>query len=403
MAFEFIDAQLAQRQQDGYYRQRTCIDYERDGVIAINGQHYLNFGSNDYLGLRHNQGVLQAWVEGLAQFGGGSGASPLVTGYSAAHRELEQVLAEALNRDAVLLFSSGFAANQALCQALFAEQGDIIADKYMHASFIEGATASAVRLRRFAHNDYTHLSALLSKTTSSHRLIASEGVFSMDGDSPDVAKLVASAEASDSWLMLDDAHAFGVTGEYGLGSIDAYQLSQQQCPVVMGTFGKAVGTAGAFIAGSHALIDYLVNYARHYIYSTAFPPAQAVATLHALSLVTQGAEREQLHANIAHFRARANQEGLTLMASQSAIQPVVVGSPTRAVALSAELANRGLWVPAMRHPTVPKGTDRLRITLSASHATRDIDALVDGLLLAQDSILANDDTSEHDADDHGTD
>ncbi|TPV54079.1 8-amino-7-oxononanoate synthase [Aestuariibacter sp. GS-14] len=394
MAFEFIDTQLALRQQDGYYRQRTCIDYERDGVIAINGKHYLNFGSNDYLGLRHDQGVLQAWVEGLAQFGGGSGASPLVTGYSAAHRELEQVLAEALNRDAVLLFSSGFAANQALCQALFAEQGDIVADKFMHASFIEGATASAARLRRFAHNDYEHLSAILAKSTSEHRLIASEGVFSMDGDSPDMAQLVGHAESSNSWLMLDDAHAFGVTGKFGLGSIDAYQLSQQQCPVVMGTFGKAVGTAGAFIAGSHALIDYLVNYARHYIYSTAFPPAQAVATLHALSRVTQGSEREKLHSNIAHFRARARQEGLQLMDSQSAIQPVVVGSPTRAMALSVELANRGLWVPAMRHPTVPKGTDRLRITLSASHAERDVDALIDGLMLAQQRVQFNNDCSE---------
>lgn len=403
MAFEFIDAQLAQRQQDGYYRQRTCIDYERDGVIAINGNHYLNFGSNDYLGLRHNQGVLQAWVEGLAQFGGGSGASPLVTGYSAAHRELEQVLAEALNRDAVLLFSSGFAANQALCQALFAEQGDIIADKYMHASFIEGATASAARLRRFAHNDTEHLNTLLSKTTSEHRLIASEGVFSMDGDSPDIPQLVAHAEASDSWLMLDDAHAFGVTGKYGLGSIDAFQLSQQQCPVVMGTFGKAVGTAGAFIAGSHGLIDYLVNYARHYIYSTAFPPAQAVATLHALSLVTQGAEREQLYANIAHFRARAEQEGLALMNSQSAIQPVVVGCPNRASMLSAELAKRGLWVPAMRHPTVPKGTDRLRITLSASHATRDVDALVDGLALAMTSLSSYPECPDNEEKQHGAD
>ncbi|NVK58001.1 MAG: 8-amino-7-oxononanoate synthase [Alteromonadaceae bacterium] len=384
MAFEFITTQLSERQRDGYYRQRTCVDYERDGIIAINGQHYLNFGSNDYLGLRHDQGVLQAWVEGLAQFGAGSGASPLVTGYSVAHRELEAYLAEGLGRDAVLLFNSGFAANQAVCQALFANAGEIFADKLMHASFIEGATASKASLKRFAHNNTGHLSNLLSGSVSDRRLVASEGVFSMDGDSPDIATLVNTANQHDCWLMLDDAHAFGVTGQHGLGSVEHFGLSQNDCQIVMGTFGKALGTAGAFIAGSHALIDYLVNYARHYIYSTAFPPAQAVATIYALNCVTTGGQRALLHNNINYFKTRAESEGLALLPSDSAIQPVIIGEPGRALMFSEQLARRGLWVPAMRHPTVPKGTDRLRVTLSAVHTAKDIDALIDAMVLVRE-------------------
>ncbi|MDC8831773.1 aminotransferase class I/II-fold pyridoxal phosphate-dependent enzyme [Alteromonas gilva] len=394
MSFEFISTQLSERQRDGYYRQRTCVDYERDGMIAVNGQHYLNFGSNDYLGLRHDQGVLQAWVEGLAQFGAGSGASPLVTGYSVAHRELEANLAEGLGRDAVLLFSSGFAVNQAICQALFSDpgagsgvsKGEIFADKFIHASFIEGAMASHAKLKRFAHNNTDHLGTLLAASSAEHRLVASEGVFSMDGDSPDIAALVNTAKQSGSWLMLDDAHALGVTGEHGMGSAEHYGLSQSDCQIVMGTFGKALGTAGAFVAGSHELIDYLVNYARHYIYSTAFPPAQAVATIYALNCVTTGGQRELLHNNISHFKARARAEGLNLLPSDSAIQPVCIGAPKLALAYSEQLSRRGLWVPAMRHPTVPKNTDRLRVTLSAVHTSKDIDALVDALVLVREAL-----------------
>lgn len=386
MAFEFINSQLKARQQQGYYRQRTSIDYERDGIIAINGEHYLNFGSNDYLGLRHDEGVLQAWVEGLAQFGAGSGASPLVTGYSVAHRELEAMVAQALGYDAVVLFNSGFAANQAICQALFADTGDILADKYMHASFIEGALASKGTLRRFAHNDMSHLQTLLSKTTAADRLIASEGVFSMDGDSPDIPALVAATKSTNSWLMLDDAHAFGVTGQNGLGSVEQFGLTQDECQIVMGTFGKAIGTAGAFVAGSHSLIDYLVNYARHYIYSTALPPAQAVATIYALNCVTTGSQREQLRNNIAYFRQRAAQEGLPLLDSDSAIQPLIIGDPELASQYSSALAKRGVWVPVIRHPTVPKGADRLRITLSAVHASADVDALIDALNLVRQEL-----------------
>lgn len=390
MAFDWLDTALDSKKQDGYLRTRAVVEYEKDGIICINGAHYLNFASNDYLGMRHDEGVLQTWVEGLAQFGGSSGASPLVTGYTQAHQALEAYLAEHLNREAVLLFNSGFAANQAVCQALFGQHnsgdGLIVADKYMHASFIDGALACNATLRRFRHNDMQHAEQILAKHHEADCLIASEGVFSMDGDSAPLDELIALSQAHNSWLMLDDAHGFGVLGTRAMGSAEHYQLTQQQVPLVMGTFGKAVGTAGAFVAGSQALIDYLVNEARHYIYSTAMPPAQALATLYALQHIPGSGRQQQLQDNIAAFRQRAEQAGLALSASASAIQPVVIGDPDQTLALADALKARGIWVGAIRYPTVPKATDRLRITLSSSHTRRDIEALVDALALAREAM-----------------
>lgn len=393
MAFNWLDDKLAARAQQGYLRQRHCQQYEKDNVICINGEHYLNFASNDYLGMRHHEGVLQAWVEGLAQFGAGSGASPLVTGHTQAHLALESYIADGLNREAALLFNSGFAANQALCMALMAAGGDIVADKLMHASFLEAATTSDARLRRFKHNDMTHLDALLSSTQSDDVLIASEGVFSMDGDVAPVEAIAQRALAHKSWFMLDDAHGMGVLGQSGFGTIEAHSLSQEQVPVVMGTFGKAIGTAGAFIAGSQTLIDYLVNYARHYVYSTAMPPAQAVATLYSFTHIANDSERrDALNHNVALFKQAFEtrfgpSSPLTLLPSNSAIQPIIVGSPEAALALSDALKQRGMWIPAIRYPTVPKGQDRLRITLSSTHRLQDIDVLIDALSLACESAL----------------
>ncbi|MEG3768302.1 8-amino-7-oxononanoate synthase [Alteromonas sp. 14N.309.X.WAT.G.H12] len=381
MAFDFISARLQEKHAAGYLRRRSCIEYEKDGIICVDGEHYLNFASNDYLGMRHHEGVLQSWVEGLAQFGGGSGASPLVTGYTQAHAALEGYIESHLQREAVLLFNSGFAANQAICQALLKDDTRVLADKYMHASFLDGALASQAPLRRFGHNDLTHLKSLLAKGTGDC-LVASEGVFSMDGDQAPVSELVALCQGNDAWLMLDDAHGFGVLGESGLGTAEHYGLSQQALPVLMGTFGKAVGTAGAFVAGSQALIDYLINEARHYIYSTAMPASQAVATLYSLTAIAAGDERQKLFDNIALFRQLVGQSGLTLGASESAIQPLLTEGPNQALALSKALRTRGIWVPAIRYPTVPKGTDRLRITLSATHSEQDIRVLVDALQLA---------------------
>ncbi|MBQ4828375.1 8-amino-7-oxononanoate synthase [Alteromonas sp. MMG017] len=416
MAFDWLEARLSERAQQGYLRKRVCQQYEKDNIICIDGEHYLNFASNDYLGMRQHEGVLQSWVEGLAQFGGGSGASPLVTGHTQAHLALEAYIADGLNRESALLFNSGFAANQALCMALFSgahnqdacnqtpsaaagikHSGEIFADRLMHASFLEGAMATKAKLRRFRHNDLAHLSNLLEKvdtTNNSDKLVVTEGVFSMDGDSAPLRDMAGIAKQHNAWLMVDDAHGMGVLGENGLGSIEAQALSQSDVPIVMGTFGKAVGTAGAFIAGSQALIDYLVNYAKHYVYSTAMPPAQAVATLYSLTHIAADSSRtDALNDNVAYFRERFgaqignDQNGdLILANSSSAIQPIIVGSPERALALSDALKARGIWIPAIRYPTVPKGEDRLRITLSATHTQQDIDVLVDAIALAMESI-----------------
>lgn len=395
MAFDWLETQLSERAEQGYLRQRKCQQYEKDNIICINDAHYLNFSSNDYLGMRHHEGVLQAWVEGLAQFGAGSGASPLVTGHTQAHLALEAYLADALDREAVLLFNSGFSANQAICQALFAQGGDILADRLMHASFLDGASSSKAQLRRFKHNDINHLASLFEKVKSQDCLVATEGVFSMDGDSAPVREIADITSANKSWLMLDDAHGFGVLGEHGLGTAELHNLSQSDVPILMGTFGKAIGTGGAFIAGSQTLIDYLVNYARHYIYSTAMPPSQAVATLFSIShIVNNDDGRAKLHENIADFRNRfsaligqASDSDLYLADSHSAIQPVIVGTPEKALALSEALAQRGIWVPAIRYPTVPKGEDRLRITLSATHTSKDIEILVDAIGLSLEEVV----------------
>jgi 8-amino-7-oxononanoate synthase len=396
MAFEFINHALAGRKQDNLWRSRHIIESAVDTMIQVDGRHYLNFSSNDYLGLRRSTVVAQAWVDGIAEYTAGSGASPLVTGYTQAHFELESYLAKALKRDKVLLFNSGFAANQAICQALFtsgARQSDdlIVADKLIHASFVDGAQACDAVFKRFRHNDCQHLNSILNSSSSAYnnKLIATEGVFSMDGDQAPILELVDITQQHDAWLMLDDAHGFGVFGDTGLGMTELHNLSLQQLPVLMATFGKAIGTAGAFIAGSEQLIDYLVNFARHYIYSTSMPAAQAHATLESLKANVEPSRRHRLQSRIQQFKDLALAANIPLLPSDTAIQPVFIGNTEQTLVVSEKLKYLGIWASAMRYPTVPKGTDRLRVTLSAIHQEQDIIALVDALSLAMPSPTAN--------------
>jgi 8-amino-7-oxononanoate synthase len=395
MAFDFIVSALDKRRSEGLLRSLDTVDSAAGPLIEIGGQHYINFSSNDYLAMRRSSVVGQAWVEGISEYGGGSGASPLVTGYTKAHKALEEYLASELKRDKVLLFNSGFAANQAVCQALFSQsrinsqtpainKDVIIADKLMHASFIEGAQASNAQLTRFKHNDLNHLQLLLNSAATQegqNTLVATEGVFSMDGDQAPLPKIVAMSKQADAWLMVDDAHGFGTLGKHGRGVIETHNLSQQQVPILMATFGKAIGTAGAFVAGSSDFIEYLINFARHYIYSTAMPAAQAYATLMSLQAKQSAERRIILAKRIEQFKFLANKAGLALMPSNTAIQPLLIGDAQKALEVSEKLKALGLWVTAIRYPTVPKHTDRLRITLTAGHESRDIQALVDGLQL----------------------
>lgn len=396
MAFEFISAALNTRRDQDLFRQTNVVESSTGAMINVDGQHYLNFSSNDYLGQRQHMSVMQAWVEGIAEFGVGSGASPLVTGHSRAHQALQDYIAEHLGREKVMLFSSGFAANQAVCQSFSdgskasKQSLSVFADKLMHASFIDAGMHSDLSFSRFSHNDLEHLSAKLQNRPDKdlgNCLIATEGVFSMDGDSAPVVEISEMAQQSRAWLMVDDAHGMGVLGKHGLGSAEANNLSQQQAPILMGTFGKAIGTAGAFLAGSSDLIDYITNFGKHYIYSTALPPALMHATLASFHSLRDGQQKGKLQENIRLFKrlfseSSCGQYAADLLKSDSAIQPLIIGKPKRCLAISNRLKQLGIWVSAIRYPTVPKGKDRLRITLSASHTSQDIYALIDALELA---------------------
>ena len=390
MAFEFIAGDLEARDHQHLLRKPVVVKESHDGMIEVDGKPYINFSSNDYLGLKQDPTVLQAWLEGLAIYGGGSGASPLVTGHTVAHQRLCEDLAQHVNRDAVMLFSSGFAANQAICQALFKQPGQLVADKLSHASLIEGGLSTPAQFKRFAHNDLAHLQSLLTPakaedTANGNRLIATEGVFSMDGDTAPVKEIAKLAASNNAWLMVDDAHGFGVFGDQGQG-VAASQTDQAQCQVLMATLGKACGTGGAFVAGSRDLIDYLTNFAKHYIYSTAMPPAQAHASSAAVEMIKIGESREKLHENIQYFREAMTDKGFKLLVSDSAIQPIILGDPKVTLDYSQQLKLLGMWVSAIRSPTVPKGTDRLRITLSSLHQREDIDALLDALQIARERV-----------------
>ncbi len=396
MAFDFISKSLKERADANLLRQRYCVVSNKDNIIEVNGNHYLNFATNDYLGLSQHPQVLQGYVEGLAVYGSGSGASSVVTGYTAEHKALEDELCEVLNKPAAMIFSSGFAANQAVCHGLFTTHsassenektsGSIVSDKLMHASFIQGAIDSPVKLLRYKHNDFSHAESQLLKANkqSDNILLATEGVFSMDGDEGGVAQLCELAQTHSQnkpWVMIDEAHAIGVIGESGFGSLDTSAVNSEQVDIVMGTFGKALGTSGAFIAGSHEFIEYMVNMSKHYVYSTSVGSAQMRATRVSLALIAEGVEREKLHNNIEYFLSKARMYSIPLLPSVSPIQPIIIGEPALAVTCSEALAELGLWVPAIRTPTVPANTDRLRVIINALHTQKDIDALIDGLVL----------------------
>jgi 8-amino-7-oxononanoate synthase len=405
MTFTFVKTALDERQEQGLLRKRRLVSSTRDGLVNIDGNACLNFASNDYLGLSQHPDVLQAFVEGLAEYGAGSTSSPAVCGHMLPHLQLEEALCALLNKSSVLLFNSGFAANQALCQALFNsspsasignttktrtghdQKAFILSDKLMHASFLEGAMHTSARLMRFKHNDIHHLASRLESCLGD-TLVATEGVFSMDGDLGHVAKIqnliAQQASPYQRQFLVDDAHAFGVIGENGLGSVEQTGVNADSIDIIMATFGKALGTAGAFIAGDSALNEFLINFAKHYVYSTAMPPAQAVATLKSLQIMSVGKEREQLKENINTFTSLAKSKGLFLMESSTAIQPLLIGDAVACMQASEKLMTLGIFVPGIRPPTVEKGKARLRITLSALHSQQDIQALVDALCIVRD-------------------
>lgn len=369
-----IASALDQRRAAEGFRTRLVGESDVTGFIH-QGQRYRNFSGNDYLGLSRHPALVEAWREGARRYGVGSGGSGHVTGFHPAHHQLEQTLARWLGYPRALLFISGFSANQAVISALMQKDDRIVADRLSHASLLEAASLSPATLRRFHHNDVASLKSLLGKPISGQQLVVTEGVFSMDGDSAPLADIHAAKGAA--LLMVDDAHGTGVVGVAGQGSCAAANIKPD---ILVVTFGKAFGLSGAAVLCSEDLADYLLQFARHLIYSTAMPPAQAFALQTAVTVIQQADEqRATLQRQIARFRRQMAEIPLRLASSYTAIQPIIVGDNQRTLQLAARLRERGLWVMAIRPPTVPAGSARLRVTLTAAHQDSDIDALLEAL------------------------
>ncbi|HTO20005.1 MAG TPA: 8-amino-7-oxononanoate synthase [Pseudomonas sp.] len=381
MSFD-LASRLAARRAEDLYRRRPLLQSPQGPEVLVDGRRLLAFCSNDYLGLASHPEVIRALREGAERWGVGGGASHLVIGHSGPHHQLEEALAAFTGRPRALLFSTGYMANLAAVTALVGRGDTVLQDRLNHASLLDAGLLSGARFSRYLHNDAASLAARLDKAEGD-TLVVSDGVFSMDGDLADLPALSAAARARDAWLMVDDAHGFGVLGASGGGCVEHFGLGMSEVPVLVGTLGKAFGTAGAFVAGSEELIETLIQFARPYIYTTSQPPAVACATLQSLRLLREeGWRREHLQRLIARFREGATALGLTLMDSPTPIQPLLVGDSGRAMRLSARLRERGLLVGAIRPPTVPAGTARLRITLTAAHDEAQVDRLLDGLALA---------------------
>ncbi|QYX51403.1 8-amino-7-oxononanoate synthase [Pseudomonas sp. S07E 245] len=378
MAFD-LTARLAERRAADLYRQRPLLQTAQGPQVVVDGQPLLAFCNNDYLGLANHPEVIAAWRAGAERWGVGGGASHLVIGHSTPHHQLEEALAELTGRPRALLFSTGYMANLGAITALVGQGDTVLQDRLNHASLLDGGLLSGARFNRYLHNDAQSLASRLQRATG-NTLVVTDGVFSMDGDLADLPALAATARAANAWLMVDDAHGLGTLGANGGGIVEHFGLGLDQVPVLIGTLGKACGTAGAFVAGSDDLVEALVQFARPYIYTTSQPPALACATLKSLQLLRDESwRREQLAALIRQFREGAEQIGLQLMDSQTPIQPILIGDSGRAVRLSQMLRERGLLVTAIRPPTVPAGSARLRVTLSAAHTEAQVQLLLNAL------------------------
>jgi 8-amino-7-oxononanoate synthase len=399
-----LDSQLLARElaafeaQHTRRRRRLAEAFPEPGdptAVRVGGRLLRNFCSNDYLGLSHHPALVRSATECMSRFGFGAGAAHLVSGHSLEHHALEEELAAFTGRERALLFSSGYMANLGVISALTDRHDLVLEDRWNHASLLDAARLSGARLRRYAHVDMAQAAQMLlaqraaADSGESHKsngggtattLIVTDGVFSMDGDLAPLPELVALAQRHDCALMVDDAHGLGVIGINGRGTLEQTGVAASAVPILVGTLGKALGTFGAFVAGDADLIDYLIQRARTYIYTTALPPVVAAASRAALRLVEQESwRRERLQSLTQRFRTAVAALGVPLTTSTTPIQPLIVGEAAWALALSEALMNAGFWVAAIRPPTVPAGSARLRVTLSAAHREQDVDALAETL------------------------
>jgi len=371
--------ELERLKQQSLYRKRRVIDGPQDVLLAVDGRRVVNFCSNDYLGLAHHSEVIAAFKKGVDRYGVGSGSAHLICGHSRAHHALEEELAAFTGRERSLLFSTGYMANLGVISALLGRGDSVLEDRLNHASLLDGGLLSGARFKRYSHADSDDLRAKLA-ACEAKAMIVSDGVFSMDGDLAPLPELSRLANQYQAGLLIDDAHGFGVLGETGGGIVQHFGLTTEDVPMLMATLGKAIGTFGAFVAGSEELIEMLILKARTYVFTTALPAAVAEATRTSLRLLQQESwRRDKLQGLIARFRNGARQQGLQLMDSFTAIQPILVGDSQQAVVASNRLLEQGFWVSAIRPPTVPAGTARLRITFSANHTEAQVDALLEAL------------------------
>jgi 8-amino-7-oxononanoate synthase len=363
---------LDQRAADGLMRQRRLLDSPQAEYIATNNQQYLSFCSNDYLGLANHPYLIKTMQEATGHAGVGSGASNLITGHHRYHDELEKQLAQFVDMPAALVFSTGYMANIGVLGALAGRGDAIFADKLNHACLNDGSYYSLAEFHRFAHNDVIALEKLLKTSQAKRKIIAVDAVFSMDGDLGPLTEYLALCEQYDAYLYVDDAHGFGVLGEHGQGSLNHLRLKSPRI-IMMATLGKAAGVAGAFVAGEQVVIDYLIQTAKSYVYSTPAPPALSATLSASVKLIEQGDHlRSQLRLLMATLKTHLALNKWQLMPSDTAVQPLLVGSNHDVLALSEYLQTKDILVPAIRPPTVPKNTARLRISLSAGHTEANI-------------------------------
>lgn len=379
MALPELASDLESLHQQGLLRTRRVLESAQGAHVTVDGKHYLSFCSNDYLGLANHPDLIAAAQQGAARYGVGAGASHLVSGHSAAHHELEARLADFVGQPAALLFSTGYMANIGVIGALLGRHDAVFADKLNHASLNDAALLSRAKLQRYPHLDMQALDAMLAASKAPRKLVATDTVFSMDGDIAPLPELLALCERHDAWLLLDDAHGFGVLGEHGQGALAHCGIASPRI-IYMATLGKAAGVFGAFVAGAPELIQTLVQRARSYIYTTAAPPMLASALAASLELIAaEDWRRRHLGQLIAHLKQSLKLRRWHLLPSVTPIQPVVIGPNAETVAVSEALRERGILVPAIRPPTVPKGQARLRISLSAAHSIEDVERLAQAL------------------------
>lgn len=375
-----LQLRLAQRRADNLYRQRHLLQSAQNSIVQVDGKTCVAFCSNDYLGLASHPAVIDSFRRGVETYGVGSGASHLIYGHSQEHHALEEELAAFTGRPRALLFSTGYMANLGTIRALVEKGDHVLEDRLNHASLLDGGMASDARCQRYQHSDVSDLAKRLAKIESGRKLVVTDGVFSMDGDLAPLPELAKTCRQHDGWLMVDDAHGFGVLGENGGGLAEHYDLGVDELPILMGTLGKGFGTFGAFVAGSEALIETLIQFARTYIYTTALPPAVAAATRISLKILRRETwRREKLQSLIARFRNGISDIGLDLMDSPTPIQPVLLHDDALCHRVGESLRAKGFLVGAIRPPTVPVGSARLRVTLCAEHTEEQIDALVDAI------------------------